>query len=1147
MKKTYLLFLILSNFVLPIQASNWLYECEGFIGSDLELTMNSPELNPEVFSNTSADIVITNTGDETATNIIISIELPEGFVLVGSNPFSVTSGDYSSFFGTWTLDELTPGSSETLTLNFFTLTENPVQLYGEVFSADQPDMDSTPDNGTPPSINEDDEAILNFNGIPDPGLPDLTIDQIIVPSSITLNVPITIEYQSSNIGEATADGPITTFIYFSEDNELNAGDQQFDQVTIESIPAGGVIGEEIEILVLSSLGITPGTGYIIMNIDNDNEIEESNENNNVFVSDQITFNSIPNNGEIDLELSLNQPVENPIQFSTYSVQLSVFNNENSTATNVEVSIPRPFGVVFTGNNPFETNIGEFNVFNGIFSISSLPPGATAEITLNYFLLEPEAPIVYAQVTQATETDSDSTPNNGTPPTPNEDDEASTESGTPPMNLPDLFLGEVEAPSIIFKGISTSINYQLENLGTSTAAGSFTVFLFYSGDDQLDMDGSDILFAQKSFNDFPAGNISDEVFDFALLPNSNIIPNGLGYVILKVDFDDVIMESNENNNVVTSPVYIGSILENTECATNLINGTLNCVQDTPEGGQEFYFTMTNDAGIVNGFLQVTDENGSLISNEALGEIPPEITFETFSLTGQNDRIRILENGILVDEIDIPNSILDNFDEITGATTFNDGFILFAVLGSDLIAILTDASLNPIMENVLPSLASSITVPSVSRAIQIAPNQVGLVFTENNGLAGTLVGLMVIDDNLMVLSNEFLNSGQFASGDLKQTICGDFRLDFSTFSFGGGGESTSSTTAFGSFVDGEFIEVTSTAINSFESNSPNPSENFSSTNYSLQTSDGGQVQVSNLTPSQLLIEKILNGNIISSTEIDPIGFIVRPVEISGEIFLVAREDPSLVQRLFDLNCLDNTTTTNDGVDLELSSELSVSNPDIFSNYSVVYTLVNNGTETATGIEVEFILPTGTVYVGGNEFSISIGNVSPIRDNFTLNELLAGETAVIQLNYFSLTDSPIDHYAEVVALNEDDVDSTPDNGTPPTVNEDDETAISTGLGANTNEASISTNETGTISRLEILNLFPNPVMDKDIRLALNIPEATDQTFLLYNELGVEVIRKQYELNKGFNSIILPTKNLPGGVYRVILPGHPSKFGSASFMVIK
>ena len=129
-----------------------------------------------------------------------------------------------------------------------------------------------------------------------------------------------------------------------------------------------------------------------------------------------------------------------------------------------------------------------------------------------------------------------------------------------------------------------------------------------------------------------------------------------------------------------------------------------------------------------------------------------------------------------------------------------------------------------------------------------------------------------------------------------------------------------------------------------------------------------------------------------------------------------------------------------------------------------MVNNGTETATGIEVEFVLPTGTVYVGGNEFSVSIGNVSPIRDNFTLNELPAGETAVIQLNFFSLTDSPIDHYAEVIAMNEEDLDSTPNNGTPPIVNEDDETVISTGLGANTNSATISTNEEATISLIAV-----------------------------------------------------------------------------------
>lgn len=1021
MKKNYLTLMLLCVYFLPLKGENLHHLTEEFTEVDLELTMNTPDLTPEVFTSISATIILTNTGTETANNISVAVPVPAGFVLVGSNPYDLSAGIYSDFTNIWNLNNLEPGASETLTLNIFTLSENTVELYGQVTAMDGSDVDSTPGNGTPAVPNEDDEAVLVFNGVSGPGLPDLTIANLTAPGSISLSTDYTLEYQISNIGESTAPGPFTVYFYYSEDNQLNLGDQQFGQVTYSDFSAGASQVEEYSFVFLSSIGITPGTGYIIANIDNDNTVPELNENNNVAISNQVTVSAVNNNAGIDLEVFLHQANNDPDQYSSYPVQLSVFNNGNETATNVKVSVPRPAGVVYSGSNPFTLNIGQFSAFSDIYSIASLAPGATAQLTLNYYLLDEHAPGVYAQVTNANETDTDSTPNNGTPPTPNEDDEASTETGTPPVNTP-------------------------------------------------------------------------------------------------------------------------------LCATDLmIMGGVNCIQPAQNSEVEIYVTNEDADGNTIRFIKTVDSNGALVNTQNLGEILPEITYAPTNLTDQNNILQKLENGVVIEEMIIPPSITDNYETISGATAFNTGFIIFAVDGGNLIAILTDENLNPVLENMLPSRI--VFTPKLEKAIQIAPDQIAIVYSDKNAQVGTIINLLVINENLETLSEQLLTTGQFASGDIQQTICGDYSVSASSFTNGffSGSQFSSSSRLLGNFVNGEFISTSSRVSNSSRQSTPNGIISSFSFSHGLSTADGGTVTATGDSNSDgLLIQKVLNNNIVLNKTIELEDFILQLTEISGDIFIIARQNESGGLVLYDLECLEDISSPENGVDLELTSLLSQNAPDIYSNYSVVYTLVNNGTLTATGIEVSFSLPSGTVYQGENPFSISQGDMSTFNNLFTLAELPAGESVTIQLNYFSLTDSQLNHYAEVVAANEEDADSTPDNGTPPSVNEDDETAVSTGPRATTN-AALNPNENQDIKRLEILKLYPNPVMEGDIRMAINIPEAAEQTFLVFDELGVEILRTSFELSAGFNEVSLPTKNLTAGIYHVLLPGYHVRFIAARFVVIR
>ncbi|MEZ4955021.1 MAG: CARDB domain-containing protein [Saprospiraceae bacterium] len=155
---------------------------------------------------------------------------------------------------------------------------------------------------------------------------------------------------------------------------------------------------------------------------------------------EIEDTCTPVGSYIDLELHLAQPNESPAQWTSYATTATLTNNGDAPATGIQVSFAKPAGVVYTGGNEYTASQGSFNPNgNEVWTVSSLAPGQSATLTVNYFLLQNTLPTAYAQVTAANEDDVDSTPNNGTPPSVNEDDEAST---APPTNGPIICAGSV---------------------------------------------------------------------------------------------------------------------------------------------------------------------------------------------------------------------------------------------------------------------------------------------------------------------------------------------------------------------------------------------------------------------------------------------------------------------------------------------------------------------------------------------------------------------------------------------------------------------------------------------------------------------------------------------------------------------------------
>ena len=128
---------------------------------------------------------------------------------------------------------------------------------------------------------------------------------------------------------------------------------------------------------------------------------------------------------------------------------------------------------------------------------------------------------------------------------------------------------------------------------------------------------------------------------------------------------------------------------------------------------------------------------------------------------------------------------------------------------------------------------------------------------------------------------------------------------------------------------------------------------------------------------------------------------------------------------------------GADVALFSSSASDQVNIFGFVTVSLTVINEGTMPLTGVVVDVPLPDGVTFEGGNEFAATKGNYSPYGNRqWTVGNLGVGQSATLEVNYFVLSSNTIVVYGEVIALNEIDIDSTPNNGTPPSTNEDDET---------------------------------------------------------------------------------------------------------------
>ena len=261
------------------------------MGGDLNLTATGTPATIAAWQFGSSTFTLTNEGTQAVSGVEVSFDLDASAKLKGGDEYTASQGTLESFWTQtpiWQIGNLAAGQSETITLNIFTLSGDEMPIYGQVSAASGNDPDSSPNNGTAPNPNEDDEAVFTFNGSNTGAQPDLQLANLNIQNSfVGTGEVLSYNVDISNLGTGAANGDFKLKSYISTDQNLSADDVQDGELTTGNFPAGSTVPQVLAASTIPA-NLAGGTYFLILKIDADEVVAESNENNNlIFATFQV--------------------------------------------------------------------------------------------------------------------------------------------------------------------------------------------------------------------------------------------------------------------------------------------------------------------------------------------------------------------------------------------------------------------------------------------------------------------------------------------------------------------------------------------------------------------------------------------------------------------------------------------------------------------------------------------------------------------------------------------------------------------------------------------------------------------------------------------------------------------------------------------
>ncbi len=130
-------------------------------GANLALSISALNNQPGIYNTTNIVLTVENYGNEDAGPTKINLPLTNGELAYTGHTEDV--GSYFNWNGDWAIPNIPAGTTYSLNVSVFTLTEAPINIFAQVTEQDYVDSDSSPNNGICCQPQEDDEAFLALN------------------------------------------------------------------------------------------------------------------------------------------------------------------------------------------------------------------------------------------------------------------------------------------------------------------------------------------------------------------------------------------------------------------------------------------------------------------------------------------------------------------------------------------------------------------------------------------------------------------------------------------------------------------------------------------------------------------------------------------------------------------------------------------------------------------------------------------------------------------------------------------------------------------------------------------------------------------------------------------------------------------------
>ncbi len=961
-----------------------------------------------------------------------------------------------------------------------------------------------------PAFGEVEDYLVMLDADMPPPLPDLTISGLTVVDQANTNTIVDFTSTLSNIGLAGTES-FSVGIFISTDDQLSGDDPLIGEIPTGNFDPNYVASDVPGAFNLA--GVSPGDYFLFFKIDKDDLITETLETNNTILQ-PFTVNGVTND-KIDLELSMSASVSEPDRFTRSRIMLTLTNNSSITATNIETAVRYDFNnYVVAGDGAVSiTGGGTYSITSGAWRIPSLIGGSTATVSFDLFTLSDNFNPC-AEVIRVDQEDIDSSPANGQCPNAVEDDEANL--STPIEPTVDYVVESLDFPTSGEYGTISSGDINYGRLGTSTSLLTVAVEVYLSEDNQLDTDDNRIGFFNLTSNQTASDNTVSVSYNL-----TGIDPGD--YTLIAVfDRTNEIEELNEDNNIGTIPFTV-ELEEVPDCSSTLAGDEILCSENIGDltrlyirEGKEYF---TTDL----------DMDANVVATSA----PTPFVYDS-TLVQNGILTHKLADGTITFSGNLPSAALDYIPQPQAATLLTTGEYLIAgtvplgevgqePYGVEARVLKLDANLNSIVQQ--KAIVNNTGYPSnlsdeVFALFPLVDGKASIIYTIHNQtiINNSNIQIKELDNELNASGNlNFQRTGLFS---IMETPCGDLLLNAKLFQIGQKGSTIADQliriskdgSAITDLWEGGIIRADRAQPRQFARFNSNQAPSFFLSYFSLL----------NNPPAELIAYlPQVNGD-------------TTQVQFPYFEYNFATRNDNTVFLFGDINnqitlvkeCEIDPPT--DGVDINVTLEVTNEAPGLFTKIFYQLTVQNLGTETATNLSIDFDYgaqetPKRLAFVSSSDPDYSgwqgIWNVGTLAPG-------AARTFSLEVFVLSAAGPTTTLYASIENLDQVDI-----NGT----NDEDSATIE--VGASTNSSIGASPTVGKGPRLSISNLFPNPAQQK-VTLAIESQEAILSTPLqLFDGFGKMIDQTAVELNIGTNFIEIPITNLSEGVYLVVIPDGSHK----------